>query len=225
MLADETLEGDHRAWSYAGDGALITNIVRAHVQAGVPNHIVVNDGAGLLSSIAALDPSRGGLGSNGVPTNGQIPVGNGGVYTPAQLTSDGTIIITPGPGTIQLSAPGGGGGGSSVRMVISEQSWLVTSMDEIAVATVPYRAASWAGIGTRTISFWHEPSRGFIIRTRNHLGTILGSKSVTFGAVASLETYTLLPQLTDTILTFTIQGENTNVKYSSVVKGLYLDAP
>lgn len=224
MLADETLEGDHRAWSYAGDGALITNVSRAHVQAGVPNHIVVNDGTGLLSSVAVLNPLRGGLGSSSVPTDGQIPIASGGSYIPAQLTSDGTITITPGPGVVQLSAVGGGGGGGMTRMVISELMWLVSSMDEVTIATMPYRAASWAGAGTRTISFWQEPSRGFTMRTRNHNGVLLGSKVVAWNDVAALQSYVLLPQLTDTVLTFTIQAENTNVKYACKVKGLYLDA-
>jgi hypothetical protein len=222
MLVDETLEGDHRAWSYAGDGALITNVSRAHIQAGVPNHIVVNDGAGMLSSVAVLEPARGGLGSSSVPIDGQIPIGNGGVYTASQLTTDGTIIITPGPGSIQLSAVGGGGGGTT-RMVISELSWMVNATDPTAIAYMPWRAVNWAATAVRIVSYWHEPSRGFTIEAKNHLGVILGTSTVTFGEAAGLKTFTLSPQATDTVLTFWVTCDNMR-SYVATIKGLYLDA-
>lgn len=226
MLADETLEGHHTAWTYAGDGVLVTNLARANVQPEIPNNIVVNDGAGLLSSIAVVDPARGGLGTNVVPANGYIPIGNGTTYTPALLSSDGTIIITPGPGTLHLSAlggGGGGGGGSSPKIVISEQRWLVSSSNEIEVAVMPWRAASWVGLVIRTVYFWHEPTRGFVLRCRNHLGIVLGSVTVAFGAAAGLASMILSAQLTDSVLSFTIQGDGNNA-HTSAVKGLYLDA-
>jgi hypothetical protein len=223
MLSDETLEGDHRAWSYAGDGALIVNITRTNVQAGIPGHVIVNDGVGLLSSVAVLDPLRGGLGTSVIPSNGQVPVGSGGVYTPALLTSDGTVIITPGPGSIHLSAPGGGGGGGGVaRVVISESRWLVNGDAKSIIAVMPWRAASWSFSSTRNVYFWHEGARGFTMECRNGLNALLGTITVgaSAGAIANMS---LSAQLVDTSLNFTVEGDS---MYSStaVIKGLYLEA-
>jgi hypothetical protein len=46
------------------------------------------------------------LTDNSIPSNGQIPIGNGTNYTNASITSTGsTITITPGAGTINLEVP------------------------------------------------------------------------------------------------------------------------
>lgn len=53
-----------------------------------------------------LPPANGGTGSSTVPTNGQIPIGNGTTYTPATITAGLGITVTNGPGSITLSASG-----------------------------------------------------------------------------------------------------------------------
>lgn len=221
MLSDETLEGHHRAWSYAGDGALVVNIDRSNVQPGIPSHIIVNDNVGLLSSVPVLDPLRGGLGSNVVPTNGQVPIGGGGVYTPSLLTSDGTIIITPGPGTLHLSAVGGGGGSGVARVVISESRWLVSGDQTYVIASLPWRAASWSMTTTRTVYFWRDGPRGFTMECRNNLNTLLGSVAVTGGE--GIVSMSLAPQATDSVLNFSVQTDSA-YNLSSTIKGLYLEA-
>lgn len=57
------------------------------------------------------------LTDNSIPSNGQIPIGNGTNYTNAVLASaDGSVTITNGAGTIDLSA-----GASSLRSVVISQ--------------------------------------------------------------------------------------------------------
>ena len=52
-----------------------------------------------------LTPAQGGTGISAVPTNGQIPIGNGTNYTAANITSGGGVTVSNGAGTITL---GGG---------------------------------------------------------------------------------------------------------------------
>ena len=53
-----------------------------------------------------LAPSRGGLGIGTVPTNGQIPIGNGTNYTAATLTAGTNISVSNGVGSITINAIG-----------------------------------------------------------------------------------------------------------------------
>jgi hypothetical protein len=59
---------------------------------------------------ATVPVSRGGTGVTTVPTNGQLPIGNGTGYTVAALTAGTNVTITNGPGTITIASTGGGGG-------------------------------------------------------------------------------------------------------------------
>ena len=55
---------NHAALTYSGNGAAITNISRANISAGTANQILVNNPSGLITSLAVLDPARGGTGVN-----------------------------------------------------------------------------------------------------------------------------------------------------------------
>lgn len=98
-----TLIGDHTANTYTGSGVGLYDVPRAGIEATTPNAVVVNDGAGLLTTVASLGPSRGGTGSTATPSNGQVLVGNGTSYTPANITGSAQIGVTNGPGTIGLA--------------------------------------------------------------------------------------------------------------------------
>lgn len=50
-----------------------------------------------------LSPAQGGTGSNTVPSNGRIPIGNGTSYTSATLTAGSGISITNGAGSITIT--------------------------------------------------------------------------------------------------------------------------
>lgn len=51
----------------------------------------------------ALTPANGGTGATGVPTNGQIPIGNGSVYVPATITAGTGILVTNAAGSITIA--------------------------------------------------------------------------------------------------------------------------
>jgi hypothetical protein len=71
------------------------------------SNIIVNGGTWQGSPITI---SYGGLGLTAIPTNGQIPVGNGSGYTLATLTAGTNISITNGSGSVTISATGTGTG-------------------------------------------------------------------------------------------------------------------
>jgi hypothetical protein len=50
-----------------------------------------------------IGPGSGGTGSNAIPANGQIPIGNGKTYTPATLTPGVGIGVTNGSGSVTLN--------------------------------------------------------------------------------------------------------------------------
>lgn len=53
-----------------------------------------------------LPPANGGTGSTAVPTNGQVPIGNGTTYTAATLTGTANqVTVTNGAGSVTLSLP------------------------------------------------------------------------------------------------------------------------
>lgn len=54
-----------------------------------------------------LPVGSGGLGITTVPTNGQIPIGNGTTYTAATLTAGSNISITNAAGSVTIAASGG----------------------------------------------------------------------------------------------------------------------
>jgi len=51
-----------------------------------------------------LTVAKGGTGVATVPTNGQIPIGNGSGYTVGSLTAGANITITPGAGTLTIAS-------------------------------------------------------------------------------------------------------------------------
>lgn len=75
---------------------------------GTPATALLQAASLTLGWTGTLAPSRGGLGVSTVPTNGQLPIGNGTNYTIAGLTAGTGIGISNGAGSITItnSAPG-----------------------------------------------------------------------------------------------------------------------
>lgn len=81
-------------------------IARSKIASGSANHVVINDGSGVLSSEAQLSISRGGTALGTTPSNGQLLIGNGTNYTLATLTgTTNQVNISNGAGSITLSTP------------------------------------------------------------------------------------------------------------------------
>jgi hypothetical protein len=61
---------------------------------------------GTRVTIGTIPPSKGGTGSTSVPTNGQVPIGNGTSYVPSTITGTANqVSVTNGAGSITLSTP------------------------------------------------------------------------------------------------------------------------
>lgn len=104
MTSIEVYNGDHFVTgTYNGDGAGLFNIPRNGIVATAPNQVVINNGAGFLTTEPQLSVIRGGTGISTLPAGGQLMIGNGTGYTLANITSAPEITVTNGPGAISLS--------------------------------------------------------------------------------------------------------------------------
>lgn len=82
-------------------------ITRSKLATGTTNHVVINDGSGVMSSEAQLSVSRGGTGVDAsTVTDGQILIGNDASngFSLATLTQGSGITITNGAGSITIAA-------------------------------------------------------------------------------------------------------------------------
>jgi hypothetical protein len=80
-------------------------IARTKLASGTADHVLINDGSGVMSSEAQLAVTRGGTGQS-TYTDGQLLIGNstGNTLTKGTLTQGAGITITNGNGTITIAA-------------------------------------------------------------------------------------------------------------------------
>lgn len=92
----------------------------------------------LNTGTTPLPVTFGGLGIATVPTNGQIPIGNGTNYVAASITAGSGITITPGAGTLTISSTGGSGGLSYLPITGTTQTAAVNTgyINQNAASTV-----------------------------------------------------------------------------------------
>jgi hypothetical protein len=109
-----------------------------------------------------LTVAKGGTGVATVPTNGQIPIGNGSGYTLASLTAGANITITPGAGTIAISS-----GTATFNYVTFTRRITGSALGPIAAATTknPFSLGDF-GSGTWTTL---DPSSGFVAATGRYV--------------------------------------------------------
>ena len=75
---------------------------------------------GAITLAGTLGVANGGTGITTTPTNGQIPIGNGTIYTAATITAGTGISVTNGSGSITIAASGGSGGtGSNLYLAVN----------------------------------------------------------------------------------------------------------
>lgn len=128
-------------------GSSISSFVDNTVSSGVmPSRLVffTATAAGTLTEAMRINSSQvttlaqplpvgsGGLGITTVPTNGQIPIGNGTTYTAATLTAGTNISISNGAGSITINASGG-------------LTWQTISANQALVANNGYACISPGG--------------------------------------------------------------------------------
>lgn len=83
-------------------------IARTKLANGTANHVLINNGTGVMSSEAQLAVSRGGTGQS-TYTDGQILIGKSdGTLAKATITAGSGVSVTNGDGTITIASTGGG---------------------------------------------------------------------------------------------------------------------
>lgn len=75
---------------------------------GTPTTALLHAASITAGWTGTLAVGRGGLGIGTIPTNGQIPIGNGTNYTAATLTASTGIFITNASGSITIGVTGSG---------------------------------------------------------------------------------------------------------------------
>jgi len=75
--------------------------------------------SGTITLAGTLGVANGGTGLTTIPTDGQIPIGNGSGYSAATLTAGSNITISNSAGGITIAATGGGGGGGVTSVNVS----------------------------------------------------------------------------------------------------------
>jgi hypothetical protein len=120
VLTNKDIDADSNTITNIADANIKTgaNIARAKLASGSIDHVVINDGSGVLSSEAQLAVSRGGTGTGTTPTNGQLLIGNGTNYSLSTITgTSNQVSVTNGAGSITLGAPQDIGTGSDVQFL------------------------------------------------------------------------------------------------------------
>jgi hypothetical protein len=86
----------------SGQAAIVTCILTSGTSAASWNAIA----SSMTAVTYPLSVSNGGTGISTVPTNGQVPIGNGTNYVAATLTAGTNISVSNGSGSITISATG-----------------------------------------------------------------------------------------------------------------------
>lgn len=115
--------------SVAGTG--IVHVINGVVQSPASP---VDLTAGATEISGALPVGNGGTALSAVPTNGQLLIGNGAGYTLASLTAGSGVSITPGAGSITISA------GSTAQNIVLNAT--ATNATPAFVGTVYFAAAA-----------------------------------------------------------------------------------
>ena len=102
--------------------------------------------SGVITGITDLAPADGGLGISTVPTNGQIPIGNGTNYTAATITgTSNQISVTNGAGSITLATQQNIGTASSPTFAGATLSGLSASLPVVTDGSKALASASASG--------------------------------------------------------------------------------
>lgn len=158
----------------------ITNIVNANVSAsaaiarsklatGSANHVIIDDGSGVLSSEATLAKSRGGSGQDNssltFPASGTIPTLGANqsftgvnTYTNSPLLKAGILVEDPGAGTntVHLQAPTLG---SDIDFILPNS----TGTNGYALTTDGLGNTTWTAVATTSNNLYVTKSASYSI--------------------------------------------------------------
>lgn len=194
-LADPRLQAGDTAYAtaeanlYVYDGAAWQAVGAGVTSVAASSPLASSGGATPTISLSGIVPvANGGTALSAVPTNGQLLIGNGAGYTLASLTAGSGVSITPGAGSIIISA-----GATAQNIVLSATA---TDATPAFVGTVYFAAAatlsglSVAYIGGSLVSdsttlTLAPAGGGSPVATWTRSGT-LGNQALTSGGTISI---------------------------------------
>lgn len=129
-------------------------IARTKLANGTADHVLINNGSGVMSSEAQLSVSRGGTGQS-TYTNGQILVGKtDGTLAKTTITAGSGVTVTNGDGTITIASTGSSLPGlTSANMWVGNGSGVATAVSMSGDATIDNAGA--LSIGSSKITSSH----------------------------------------------------------------------
>jgi hypothetical protein len=147
------------------DIATAAAIARTKLASGSANHVIINDGSGVLSSEAQLSTSRGGTGLNtSTATNGQLLIGNGSGLALNTLTQGSGITITNGTGTITVASTTVASAGDINETSFSAANNQVAAANVTGLAFANATVRSFEAIVSVTISATANLYEQFVLR-------------------------------------------------------------
>ncbi len=151
---------------------------------GVPATSLLEDVELVLGWTGVLGINRGGLETSTIPTDGQIPIGNGTNYSLSTLTAGPGVSITNSPGNITIAGTGSGIGWTEVtgttQAMTADSGW-VTNNGALVTLTLPVTAA----FGT-AISVIGKGAGGWSIAQNAGQNIQIGNVSSTVGVGGSV---------------------------------------
>lgn len=163
-------------------GTFAASLIPPNIGGFSPYQVVVTDATGVLSTIGAMG-------------NGQLVIGSAGVGPAigSLASSDASVTITPGPGTIDLKVAGGGGGGGFTWTKYTVDFSAVGGDVDIPLATLAttttvmacmYRITStWSYVFSQTGNFQIRFSGG--ARSGSPTGVFSSNPTLGNGALAA----------------------------------------